>query len=277
MSAEAHRYAVFGHPIAQSLSPEIHHAFADQLGIRVRYETIDAAPGEFEAAVRRFFAEGGLGANVTAPHKEAAFALATEHTESAARAGAANTLTPLVNGGILAHNTDGNGFVRDITERHSLDLRGHDALLLGAGGAARGVAWALMDAGVKTLTIVNRTPERADVLADAIGEPGRCHTRYWDGLEGECFDLVVNATSIGLVGGNFDLPMSILQDHSSCYDLCYGAAAAGFKGWATASTEHRYFRDGLGMLVEQAADAFERWHGQRPDTDPVYNELRKRF
>jgi len=276
MSAEAHRYAVFGHPIAQSLSPHIHQAFAAQLGIRLGYETIDAAPGEFEAAVGRFFAEGGLGANVTAPHKESAFALATERTEAATRAGAANTLIPLVNGGLLAHNTDGSGFVRDITERHSLDLRGHDALLLGAGGAARGVAWALLDAGVQTLTIVNRTPERADVLADAIGDPARCHTRYWDGLEGECFDLVVNATSIGLVGGRFDLPMSILQDHSSCYDLSYGAASSEFKGWATAAGA-RYVFDGLGMLVEQAADAFERWHGQRPDTDPVYNELRQRF
>jgi shikimate dehydrogenase len=276
MSAEAHRYAVFGHPIAHSLSPEIHKAFAAQLGIRLSYETIDAAPGTFDEAVRRFFAEGGLGANVTLPYKGAAFALAEERSEAAIRAAAANTLTPLVGGQIHAHNTDGSGFVRDVTERHSLDLRGHDALLLGAGGAARAVAWALLDAGVQTLTIVNRTPERADELADAIGEPARCHTRYWDGLEGECFDLVVNATSIGVTGGSFDLPMSILQDHSTCYDLCYGTATASFKGWATAAGT-RYFRDGLGMLVEQAADAFERWHGQRPDTDPVYEAMRQRF
>jgi shikimate dehydrogenase len=276
MSAEAHRFAVFGHPIAHSLSPQIHKAFAEQLGISLSYETIDAAPDQFEPAVRRFFAEGGLGANVTMPHKLAALDVAQERSEAAVRAGAANTLTPLVGGKLQAHNTDGSGFVRDITERHALDLRGHDALLLGAGGAARAVAWALMDAGVQTLTIVNRSPERADELADAIGEPARCHTRYWDDLEGKCFDLVVNATSIGVVGGTFDLPMSILQDHSTCYDLCYGAAAADFKGWATAAGT-RYFRDGLGMLVEQAADAFERWHGTRPDTDPVYNLLRQRF
>jgi shikimate dehydrogenase len=276
MSAEAHRYAVFGHPIAHSLSPVIHQAFAAQLGIRLSYETIDVPPARFEDTVRRFFAEGGLGANVTLPHKVTACLLAEERTEAATRAGAANTLTPLVGGGILAHNTDGSGFVRDITERHSLDLRGHDALLLGAGGAARAVAWALLDAGVQTLTIVNRTPERADELADAIGEPARCHTRYWDGLDGECFDLVVNATSIGIADGTFDLPMSILQDHSTCYDLCYGKAAASFKGWATAAGT-RYFRDGLGMLVEQAADAFERWHGRRPDTDPVYNTLRQQY
>jgi len=278
MSAEAHRFAVFGHPIAHSLSPEIHKAFAAQLGLRLNYETIDAAPGEFDDAVRRFFADGGLGANVTLPHKTAALKLAKKASDAASRAGAANTLTPLVGGGFEAHNTDGGGFVRDITERHGFDLRGHDALLLGAGGAAKAVAWALMDAGVQSLTIVNRSPEKADAIADAIGEPARCHTRYWDGLDGECFDLVVNATSIGVTGGNFDLPMSIVQDHSTAYDLCYGAAAAGFKGWAIAAgVRPDWFRDGLGMLVEHAADAFEKWHGQRPDTDPVYRMLRQRY
>jgi shikimate dehydrogenase len=278
MSADAHRFAVFGHPIAHSLSPEIHAAFARQLGLGLDYAAVDVPPAEFDATVRRFFADGGLGANVTLPHKHSAFALADVRTEAAQRAGVANTLSPLVGGGIEAHNTDGSGFVRDITERHGFDLRGHDALLLGAGGAAKAVAWALLDAGVQTLTIVNRTPERADEIADAIGDPARCHTRYWDGLEGECFDLVVNATSIGITGGSFDLPMSIVQDHSTAYDLCYGAAAAGFKAWAIAAgVRPDWFRDGLGMLVEQAADAFERWHGQRPDTDPVYAALRARY
>jgi shikimate dehydrogenase len=278
MSAEAPRFAVFGHPIAHSLSPRIHEAFAAQLGIRLEYATIDAEPARFEAAVREFFAEGGVGANVTLPHKHAAFAMADEHTEAAQRTGVANTLIRLPDGRVKAHNTDGGGFVRDITERGGFDLRGHDALLLGAGGAAKAVAWALMDAGVQSLTIVNRTPERADEVADAIGEPARCHTRYWDGLEGECFDLIVNATSIGVTGGGFELPMSIVQDHSTAYDLCYGASAADFKGWALAAgVRPDWFRDGLGMLVEQAADAFEAWHGQRPDTDPVYRELRKDY
>lgn len=277
MSAEAHRYAVFGHPIAHSLSPDIHAAFAAQLGIALDYRALDVAPGAFNDAVAAFFAEGGRGANVTLPHKTVAFALADVRTEAATRVGAANTLTRRDDGGIEAHNTDGSGFVRDVTERHGFDLRGHDALLLGAGGAARAVAWALMDAGVQTLTIVNRTPERADEIADAIGEPGRCYTRYWDGLDGESFNLVVNATAIGVAGGSFDLPTSILKDHSTCYDLSYGAAAAAFKGWSLAAgVRPDWFRDGLGMLVEQAADAFERWHGQRPDTDPVYRELRQR-
>ncbi|TCV92845.1 shikimate dehydrogenase [Luteibacter rhizovicinus] len=277
MSAVAHRFAVFGHPIAHTLSPEIHRAFAAQCGIRLSYEAIDATPEQFPEAVRRFFAEGGLGANVTLPHKGAACLLADEHTAMAGRCGTANVLTPLVGGRIEAHNTDGDGMVRDITERHSLDLRGHNALLLGAGGAARGVAWALMDAGVDTLTIVNRSPEKADELADAIGEPERAHTRYWEDLANlGSFDLIVNATSAGVVGGGLDLPTHLVGNRALCYDLCYGAAASGFVGWAKAA-HAKYIHDGLGMLIETAADAFERWHGRRPDTDPVYAVLRERY
>ncbi|MBB3226652.1 shikimate dehydrogenase [Luteibacter sp. Sphag1AF] len=277
MSAAAHRFAVFGHPIGHTLSPEIHQAFASQFGIDLSYEAIDATPEQFPEAVRRFFADGGLGANVTLPHKGSAFALAQQHTPMAARCGTANVLTPLVGGVIEAHNTDGDGMVRDITERHSLDLRGHNALLLGAGGAARGVAWALMDAGVGTLTIVNRSPEKADELADAIGEPARAHTRYWEDLADlGSFDLIINATSAGVVGNGLDLPTGLVGNRALCYDLCYGMAAAGFIGWAKASGAE-YIHDGLGMLIETAADAFERWHGKRPDTDPVYAELRQRY
>ncbi len=277
MSAAAHRFAVFGHPIGHTLSPDIHRAFAAQLGILLSYEAIDAAPDDFPAAVRRFFAEGGLGANVTLPHKGAAFALADQATETARRAGTANVLTPLVGGRLEAHNTDGDGLVRDLTERHQVDLRGHTALLLGAGGAAHGVAWALLDAGVETLTIVNRTPERADAIADAIGDPARAHTRYWSDLATiGSYDLIVNSTSAGVLGGDLDLPVSILGARALCYDLSYGKAAASFVGWSRAAGA-RYAYDGLGMLIETAADAFERWHGTRPDTDPVYAMLRKRY
>jgi shikimate dehydrogenase len=277
MSAEPHRFAVFGHPIGHSLSPEIHRAFAEQVGISLTFEAIDAAPADFNEAVRRFFAEGGRGANVTLPHKASACTLANECTETAARAGAANVLTPLAGGAIQAHNTDGDGFVRDLTERHQVDLRGHTALLLGAGGAAHGVAWALLDAGVETLTIVNRTPETADALADAIGDPARAHTRYWEDLATiGSYDLIVNATSAGVLGTKLDLPFSIAGARALCYDLSYGAAAADFLGWAKAA-DALYAFDGLGMLIETAADAFERWHGTRPDTDPVYAALRERY
>jgi shikimate dehydrogenase len=273
----AGQFAVFGHPISHSLSPQIHQAFARQFGLELEYRTVDAAPADFESAVRRFFAAGGRGANVTLPHKAAAYALADEGTEAARRAGSANVLTSLPGGRLAAHNTDGDGMVRDIAERHQVDLRGHTALLLGAGGAAHGVAWALLDAGVETLTIVNRTPETADALADAIGDPSRAHTRYWEDLADlGAFDLIVNATSAGVLGRSLELPFAIVGNRALCYDLSYGKAATDFLAWARTAGA-RYAFDGLGMLVETAADAFELWHGKRPDTDPVYGELRQRY
>ncbi|EIM00947.1 shikimate 5-dehydrogenase, partial [Rhodanobacter denitrificans] len=178
-------------------------------------------------------------------------------------------------GRLAAHNTDGDGLVRDLTERHGLDLRGHTALLLGAGGAAHGVAWNLLDAGVATLTIVSRTATSADALADAIGEPARAHTRYWSDLAGiGSYDLIVNATSAGVLGVSLQLPPSLVGARALCYDLSYGTAASSFLSWATAAGA-RYAFDGLGMLVETAADAFALWHGRRPDTEPVYQALRR--
>lgn len=274
---QAAQFAVFGHPISHSLSPQIHQAFAQQFGIALEYRAIDAAPEAFAEAVRRFFVEGGRGANVTLPHKAAAFALAGPRSASATRAGSANVLTLQADGQLAAHNTDGDGMVRDITERHGVDLRGHTALLLGAGGAARGVAWNLLDAGVQTLTIVNRSPGAADALADAIGDPARAYTRYWADLANiGSFDLIVNATSAGVLGTALQLPFSLAGTRVLCYDLSYGAAASSFLAWAKAAGA-RYSFDGLGMLVETAADAFELWHGKRPDTEPVYQSLRQQF
>ena len=268
------QFAVFGHPISHSLSPAIHQAFAQQCGIELEYRAIDVPPAGFADAVRRFFADGGRGANVTLPHKAAAFALADKHSVAATRAGTANVLTRLDDGRLAAHNTDGDGMVRDLAERHEVDLRGRDTLLLGAGGAARGVAWPLLDAGVQSLTIVNRSPAAADALADAIGEPARVRTRYWDDLATiGSFDLIVNATSAGVLGGGLQLPLSLVGARATCYDLAYGSAAIGFLAWAKAAGA-RYAWDGLGMLVEQAAEAFALWHGRRPDTEPVYQALR---
>jgi len=269
------QFAVFGHPIDHSLSPQIHRAFARQFGIELDYRAIDAAPADFATAVQRFFAGDGRGANVTLPHKAAAFALADQRGEAATRAGRANVLTRLPAGGLAAHNTDGAGMVRDITERHSMDLRGHTALLLGAGGAAHGVVWSLLDAGVQTLTIVNRSPGAADALADAIGEPARAHTRYWQDLAAiGSYDLILHATSAGVLGASLQLPFSLVGARALCYDLSYGSAASGFLAWAKTAGA-RYAFDGLGMLVETAADAFELWHGKRPDTEPVYQRLRR--
>lgn len=273
---QAPQFAVFGHPIKHSLSPQIHQAFAQQFDIALDYRAIDAPPDGFRAAVLAFFAEGGVGANVTLPHKAAAFALADERSLAATRSGTANVLTRLSDGRLAVHNTDGDGLLRDITERHSVDLRGHTALLLGAGGAARGVAWHLLDAGVETLTIANRSPASADALADGIGEPARAHTRYWEDLASiGSYDLIVNATSAGVLGAELHLPFSLVGARALCYDLSYGTAAGRFLAWAKTAGA-RYAYDGLGMLVETAADAFELWHGKRPDTDPVYAQLRRR-
>jgi len=200
--------------------------------------------------------------------------LSAELSAFAQRAGAVNTLSLLEDGRWRGDNTDGDGLVRDLTERHALDLRGRRGLLLGAGGAARAAAFALLDAGVAELTIVNRTSARADALADAIGQPARVRTRYWNDLA-NCgnFELIVNATAAGLGHESLSLPFSLVARRALCYDLSYGAAAFGFVAWARAA-EAGQALDGLGMLIEQAAESFVIWHGVRPDTDSVYAELR---
>ncbi|KGQ19101.1 Shikimate 5-dehydrogenase I alpha [Lysobacter dokdonensis DS-58] len=266
-------FAVFGHPVAHSLSPKIHAAFGRQTGIPVDYRAIDAEPGQFTHALSDFIAMGGVGANVTLPLKQVAFTLCDDLTERARRAGAVNTL---VRNGDTWHgdNTDGAGLVRDLTDRHALDLRSRRTLLLGAGGGARGVAPALLDAGIGDLYIVNRTAQRSDALADALGEPGRVHPRYLNDLLslGE-FDLIVNATSAARDGQMPQLPRSIVGPRCAAVDLNYGEAAIPFLAWARAAG-CRDVVDGLGMLVEQAAESFARWHGVRPETDAVYEMLR---
>ena len=267
-------YAVFGHPVSHSLSPRIHAAFGRQLGITLDYTTIEATPDAFPQALDAFVTAGGKGANVTLPLEEAAFALCASTSERAQRAGAVNTLIRN-DGQWRGDNTDGIGLVRDLTGRLSLDLRGRRALLLGAGGSARGVAPALLDAGVSELIIVNRTAERADALADALGDPERAHSRYWDdaGAEGD-YALIVNATSASRDGTTeFTLPFQLANSRTLAVDLNYGEAAIPFLAWARAAN-CRDVVDGLGMLVEQAAASFELWHGVRPDTAPVYATLR---
>jgi len=272
--AAVQKFAVFGDPIAHSLSPRIHRRFAAQQGIALDYAAIRASVEDFAGALADFASAGGRGANITLPFKQAAFALAQQRGEFAQRAGAVNTLTWLGTGW-RGDNTDGPGLIRDLTERHRLDLRARRGLLLGAGGAARAAAFALLDAGVGEIVIANRTPERADALADAIGEPQRAHTRYWDDLV-NCgsFELIVDATSAGHdVAPVPPLPFSLLAPRALCYHLSYGLAATQFLAWAHAAHAGQAL-DGLGMLVEQAAESFAIWHGVRPDTDAVYAELR---
>lgn len=265
-------YAVFGTPIAHSLSPRIHAAFARQVGIDLDYVAIEAGVADFATALDGFVARGGVGANITLPLKRRAAELAETLGERAARIGVANTLVRTATGW-HGDNTDGIGLVRDLTMRQGLDLRARRTLLLGAGGGARGIAPALLDAGIGELTIVNRSPERADALADALGEPGRVHPRYLADLAalGE-FDLIVNATSAARGGELPVLPRALVGRRTAAIDLSYGEAAIPFLAWARANGCHDAV-DGLGMLVEQAAESFALWHGVRPETDAVYAEL----
>lgn len=268
------QFAVFGHPIAHSLSPRIHALFGAQTGNPLHYAAIDAAPETFVAQLADFGDAGGRGANVTLPLKQLAVEQCAKLSDFAVRAGAVNTLSRLADGRWRGDNTDGAGLVRDLTERHALDLRGRRGLVLGAGGAARAAVFALLDAGVAELVIVNRTPERADALIDAVGEPARVTTRYWDDL-GACgsFELIVNATSAGHDQSTLDLPFALVAPRALCYDLSYNAAAFAFLAWARAARAGQAL-DGLGMLIEQAAEAFAIWHGVRPETDAVYAQLR---
>jgi len=267
-------YAVFGHPIAHSLSPRIHALFGEQTGIALRYDAIDSPPAEFRTRLAEFAAAGGRGINVTMPLKQDAFRLSAHVSDFARRVGAVNTMSRREDAGWNGDNTDGAGLIRDLTGRHALDLRSRRSLLLGAGGAARAAAHALLDAGIGELVIVNRTAERAEALVDDIGIPGLVHARYWADLR-ECgsFDLVVNATSSGVTRESLDLPFNLVTSRALCYDLSYGAAAFGFLAWARAAHAGKAL-DGLGMLIEQAAESFQLWHGTRPETDPVYEQLR---
>jgi shikimate dehydrogenase len=267
-------FAVFGYPVTHSLSPRIHAAFARQHGIVIDYTAIETTPENFAYALDNFHALGGLGANITLPHKQAAFAQCENSSERAKRAGAVNTLIR-TDTGWDGDNTDGPGLIHDLTERHRLDLRGRRTLLLGAGGAARGVAPALLDAGIAELFVVNRTAGKADLLVDAIGQPGRVHPRYWEDLkELGSFDFIINATSAGRQASSTALPFSLVSSRALAVDLSYSEAAIAFMSWAKAANAE-IILDGLGMLVEQAAISFSIWHGVRPETDAIYTQLRK--
>lgn len=272
----AQRFTVFGHPIAHSLSPRLHAQFATQCGIALEYTATDAPSDDFAARARAFFAAGGRGANVTSPDKRLAFELADVQSPAATRAGVANVLTRMGDGSIEAHTTDGEGLLRDLRGHHCIELAGCRVLLLGAGGAAQAVAWALLDAGVRELIIANRTPARARVLVDALAAFGQATVSGWDELE-RCgaFDLILNATSAGLSGQALELPRSLIAQATTAYDLAYGDAAQPFLDWARAANA-AHALDGLGMLVETAADSFEHWHAVRPRTDEALVALREK-
>ena len=262
-------YAVIGNPIQHSKSPLIHQAFARATGQDLRYERILGQ--DFRRDVEAFFAAGGRGMNVTVPFKGEAWALADLRGAEADRAAAVNTLTHLSDGRLRGDNTDGVGLVRDLKVNHGFNLRGARLLLLGAGGAARGVMPALLAEQPQILVIANRTAARALDLAAAFGDPVRgCAL---EALGGEGFDLILNATSAGIQGEVPPLPNDCLTPQGWVYDLFYSQEPTAFVRWGQARGAGRAL-DGMGMLVEQAAEAFALWRGVRPETAPVIQALR---
>ena len=264
------RYAVIGNPVAHSKSPWIHAEFARATGQDIAYERLLAPLAGFPATVARFREEGGRGANVTLPFKEAAFALAVRASERARRAGAANTLR-FDGDGVFADNTDGVGLLNDLEHNLGVAVAGRSVLVVGAGGAARGVLPALLDARPARLVIANRTAARASALAAAFG--GAVLARGFAELSGERFDIVVNATSASLAGAAPELPPTVFADVVVAYDMVYGQGETPFLAAAHAGGAKRG-SDGLGMLVEQAAESFFVWRGVRPHTKPVLALLR---
>ncbi|MGE5387150.1 MAG: shikimate dehydrogenase [Betaproteobacteria bacterium] len=266
------RYCVFGNPIAHSKSPAIHARFAAQTGQHLTYEALLAPLGGFATAVRDFIAHGGKGANVTVPFKEEAFRLCDRLTPRAERAGAVNTLV-FGDAGIVGDNTDGAGLVQDLTVGLGFLLAGRRVLLLGAGGAARGALAPLLEAGAGSVVIANITIDKALELAASANDLGNVRGCGFSDLAGRQFDVVINATSASLTGDTLPLPPEIFAPGSLAYEMMYGKGETPFMAQARAGGS-AIVADGLGMLVEQAAEAFAVWRGVRPDTAPVLAELR---
>ena len=275
VTANADKYAVFGQPIKHSKSPVIHAAFAAQFEEAVSYRAIGVELDAFEHKVSAFFDAGGAGLNITAPFKARAFALAEEVSDRALRAKAANVLLPLPTGGLRADNTDGVGLVRDMVTNCGWQLHGRRTLILGAGGAVRGILQPLLHERPASVFIANRTAVKAEQLAMEFDDVGvSIQGGGYDALAGQSFDLVINATSAGLAREMPELPSFTLTERCCCYDMVYGSEptlfmrwAAGQAAWATS--------DGLGMLVEQAAESYYLWRGKRPATRPIIQQLRQ--
>ena len=272
--AEEDKYAVFGNPIKQSKSPAIHVAFAVQFGEAIQYRAVRVDEDKFKQAAQRFFEGGGSGLNVTLPFKQDAFNFADRLSERARRAGAVNTLKRAEDGKIEGDNTDGIGLVRDMVANLGWVVQGQRVLIIGAGGAVRGVLEPLLRERPRELLIVNRTAEKAAQLAEEFGDLGSVEGGAYDLIGERQFDLVINASSAGLSGELPDLPSTLLTERSCCYDMVYGSQPTAFMRWAA---HHAAWAvaDGLGMLVEQAAQSFYIWRGQRPETRPVINQIRE--
>lgn len=268
-------YAVVGHPISHSKSPRIHSLFAEQTGEPVEYTAIQAPLDDFEGTVTTFFHRGGKGLNVTVPFKERAWRMARKRTQRAEKSGAANTLFLDSERLLTADNTDGAGLVTDLLCNHHLVLNGQRVLVLGAGGAVRGVLGPLLAERPKTLVIANRTPAKATELAVLFAEDAEATDLSGCGFDepATSFDLIINGTSASLQGERPPVSPAVIGPQTTVYDMMYGPEPTAFNRWALAAGA-RQAVDGLGMLIEQAAESFVMWRGIRPDTAPVMAALR---
>ena len=268
-------YAVFGNPINHSKSPAIHRQFAEQTGQDMHYTRQLVNEGEFEKAAREFFAQGGKGLNITVPFKLNAFDFAEKRTPRAERAGAVNTLARLSDGSILGDNTDGIGMIHDM---HNLgwEIHGKRVLILGAGGAVRGILQPLLEANPARVTLANRTMSKAEELAKSFLDLGDIQAKSYEYLAGDIFDIVINGTSASLQGELPPLPEKLLAENACCYDMMYGAEPTIFLQWAK-NHGATQVADGLGMLIGQAAEAFYLWRQIRPEVVPVITALRRQL
>jgi shikimate dehydrogenase len=269
---ESDCYAVFGHPISHSQSPRIHALFATQTGQNIDYQAWDVPAESFQDGLTRFIDCGGKGLNCTLPLKELAWAKASLKSPRAERAKAVNTLKVQADGSLFGDNTDGAGLVRDLLNNLHIRLNDQRILILGAGGASRGILQPLLAESPGRLVIANRTESKAQSLALEFQGIGPVEAHSFAELDGQQFDLILNATAASLSGELPPLPKSLLADGGACYDLAYGKHPTAFVRWGEAQGASISV-DGIGMLVEQAAEAFCIWRGIQPNTRPVIDLL----
>lgn len=270
--SEIKSFAVFGNPIAHSKSPRIYELFAAQTGIELTYRRLLAPLDRFEEMLQGYFQEGAHGANITVPFKERAFAKADELSEGASLAGAVNTLKKLHDGRLFGDNTDGVGLLSDLQRLNFIKPQDR-ILLVGAGGAARGVIQPLLSYGC-SIVVTNRTFAKAEGLAKLFSVVGNIHAVALDDLREQHFDLIINATSSSLHGDIPQLPASLISSQTCCYDMFYLSELTPFLAWCVQHGAIRY-ADGLGMLVGQAAHSFQLWNGVMPDVVPVIEQLKR--
>jgi shikimate dehydrogenase len=265
-------YAVMGNPINHSKSPQIHSAFSEQTDQDLIYSAILVPLEKFKEEADSFF-RNGRGLNITVPFKEDAWQYADTYSSRALRAGAVNTLIKKEDGSVHADNTDGMGMVRDITVNNACSIAGKRILVLGAGGAVRGILEPVLEEKPQEVVVANRTVSKAQNLAKDFADLGPISGCGFEQIEGQ-FDLIINGTSASLSGELPPVPESVIHAETTCYDMMYGAEPTVFNQWA-ASLNAAATLDGLGMLVEQAAESFNLWRGVRPESSPVIHSIRE--